>query len=161
MSFSDRMTLARAHEQSTAQRLRAYRWEVCDFGQGQLTAPMRDALRRINTPLRWMPDLLAVRETKVALIDAKAEQNKDTPNFSLEKSSHSAHIRWWVTFGIPLVYVWDDFRCNYITDLGEEHLHQGAWLGRGSGTPFWLIPKTIARPWDDVFGPVAERGVAS
>lgn len=161
MTFDGRMSRGRAHELHVAALIRAAGWEVCDFGQGQLSERMRAALKAVKTPLRWMPDLLCLSlrpdpTDRLLLVDAKSGR-LDTPNYDLEKESHSVHHRWWVTFGIPVVYVFADDRCAYLTDLVGESMHSGHWNGTGSGTPYWLIPKTLARPFSSVFGePVQE-----
>lgn len=144
------MTLAVAHERATCELIRGCGWRCEPFGQALLSSEMRDALRRTKSPIRWIPDLIASNLEIVMLVDAKSETRHDTPNFSIEKAAHDAHLRWWAIMGVPVLYVWADFRVQWANDLHPTIT--GPWHGYGSGTPYWLIPKAKQLPFDSVFG---------
>lgn len=150
-----RKQLSEAHEAVVRLRVRQAGW-VCDhWGQALLTEELRTALRGTSCPARWAPDLVAVRGREWRFVEAKADTS-DTPTFSIEKATLSSHVSWYRGHNegpAGFVYVWDDFRCSYIGDLTEDNgLRAGQYQGRGSGTPFWLFPKTSTRPFDEVFG---------
>lgn len=153
--WETRKQLAEAHEECVIDLLRQAGWVADHWGQGMLTDDLRTALRGTTSPLRWAPDVLAVRGSTTTFVDAKSEIRQDTPNFSLEKSAFSAHFSWWVGNGGHLVYVWDDFRASHIRDISkliaDGQIRTGIYAGAGSGTPFYLIPKSVARPFADVF----------
>lgn len=86
------------------------------------------------------------------LVDSK-EGRKDTSFWSLEKDAHEAHRLQRPALGLPTLYIWPDgCSCSYVEDLTDEVLIDGTSKGRGSGTPFWLVPKELTRPLDEVFG---------
>lgn len=153
--WETRKQLAEAHEECVKDMVRQAGW-VCDnWGQGMLTDDLRAALRPTKSPLRWAPDLLAVRGQTVTFIDAKSEIRQDTPNFSIERRAFASHFSWWVGNSVHFIYVWDDFRCSHIKDinalLNAGHVHTGIYQGSGSGTPFLLVPKASTRSFDSVF----------
>lgn len=161
MTFTERMTRARNHESAVASKLRARGYVVGDFGQGQLSPDVRDALRSHPTKLRWLPDLIAISAGEVLLIDAKFGRT-DTPNYDMEKASLDAMVALQLATGVPVVIVWADMRCSYVMAL--EHCDgrtQGPHCGNGSGTPYWLFPKAqVGHHMDDVFTDAAIQACA-
>lgn len=153
--WETRKQLAEAHEECVLDLLRQAGWVADHWGQGMLTEDLRSALRATKSPVRYAPDLLAVRGSTVAFIDAKSEIRQDTPNFSLEKAAFQAHSQWWAGNGGHLVYVWDDFRVSHILDVTKQvadgQIRTGNFHGSGSGTPFYLIPKATTEPFESVF----------
>ena len=159
MTFQDRLSLASTHEEKVLRSIRKREWWVaCAYGQGMLSSEVRNHLRRNNTPLRWHPDILAVRSDDrrvVYGVDAKTEQRTDTAYFSIEKSALAALHGWYSNWGTPVVIVWGDGSSNFTWDLladDQNALREGPYRGNGSGTSFWLWPKNRARPFDDIFG---------
>lgn len=151
MTFAQRLSIGQDHEARVAAAIRAQGWIAESFGQGVLSPTMRDALRVWDTALRWMPDLLCVRPCDdaapagdcVRLVDAKWSDVQDTANYDFECKSVAAHDRWIVGYGHHVWLVFYDLRCCRVADaLASPRLHKGTWHGRGSGTPFWLLPKS-------------------
>lgn len=162
MTFVDRKQLAESHEYAIQVELERRGWSVQPFGIALLADEVRDALRRVQPPSywRWLPDLVAMRDGRMVLIDGKDEQRKDTPNFAIEEMALAAH-RNMAFFGIPIVYVFSDMSCNWNSDdfaysgrrfapMGSSGRVEGV---RGSGTPFVLVPKSQQLHLDDIFGP--------
>ncbi len=154
MSFADRISQAETHEQNCQTKITDTGWTVGQYGQACLTKDVRDALRWIDTPIRWMADHIAIRGPVACLADAKWSNRQDTPNYDIECSSLASLGLQCESLGIPVVIIWYDFQCNYTWDLLPDHApkFRGPWRGNGSGTPFWLWPKDQARPFGDVFG---------
>lgn len=161
MSFTGRKVLADAHERAIKSELERRGWHVEPFGIGMLQATTREHLHGVRpaTLWRWLPDLIASRDGRVVLVDGKGEQRNDTPNFAIELMAIYAH-RSMAVFGVPIVYVFNDMSCNWLTD---EFIAGAKWFmpepGRhrvqsaGSGTPFVLVPKSAQLHMDVVFGP--------
>lgn len=162
--FETRMQFAEAHEECVLDLVRQAGWTADHWGQGLLSDPMRKALRGTDSPIRWAPDILAVRGQTTTFVDAKGEIRQDTPNFSIEKRAFTSHFSWWVGNGIHFVYVWDDFTVSHIRDVGrlinEGRIRTGVFQGSGSGTPFLLIPKASTRPFEAVFARQRAAGAA-
>jgi hypothetical protein len=155
-TFDGRMALALAHEKRVLASIQQRPWWVaCEYGQGMLTPQVRQHLGKIDTPLRWHPDLLAIRTGQPVAygIDAKASERQNTSNFDIQKDALSASHDWYVHMRLPLVIVWYDGRCNFTWDLlsSDAPLREGRRISPRR-TPYWLWPKTEARGFDTVFG---------
>lgn len=161
MSFTERKVNADAHELAIQHELERRGWHVEPFGIGMLQPTTRDHLHTVQPPTfwRWLPDLIASRDGRVVLVDGKGEQRNDTPNFAIETMAILAH-RSMSVFGVPIVYVFSDMSCNWLSDEflagavrwytpepGRHRVHSA-----GSGTPFVLVPKSAQLHMDDVFG---------
>lgn len=158
--------LARHHENMVIALLRHHGWIADHWGQALVSDELRRALKGTSSPARWSPDILAVRGREWALIDCKAEVKVDTPNYSLEIAAFDAMFAWMMASTDPhgdCGYVWHDFSW---TPTQAIHLTGEKWLGptsaNGSGTPYWLIPKSIGSAFRDRFRiPVPREQVAS
>lgn len=161
MSFDDRLAVGGHLEERVLRALRRRLWLAEPFGQGQLSEEMRDRLKRLQTPVRWMADIIAAKDagglTVVAFIDAKGgETYRRTGNYCVEAAALSSAEGW----------IQHSVCCGYyfvFADLGvltPEEVRAwatpGRWKGHGSGSPFLLVPADLARPFDSVFGTVAE-----
>lgn len=153
MSFQERLAAAEAHERAVQRRLEAAGWTVVPFGQGQLPAEMRDALRRVKTPARWLPDLLAARRvgrrTVAVFVDAKTGR-ADTANYDIEWECVLSLVRFAKFSRLPVVFVMHDFGVLYpeFVRFVSRHGVRTGHGGKGSGTPYCLVRKTLAAPFD-------------
>ena len=162
--FQERMGLAAPWEGALIAALRAWDWTACPYGQGMLSADVRDALRVIATPIRWHPDIIAVRGDVACFVDAKAG-TQETPNHSIEQSSLAAFNDWYLHARLPVVVCWEVIRangrrsadCAFTWDLLADGapLRKMPYRGDGSGTSGYLWPKRRCRRFGDVFGPGA------
>lgn len=143
-----RLDLAADHEQETALRLEHAEWFVTLWGQGQLPELARRMLGRTLSPIRWTPDLLAIRGPLAVFIDAKTGRS-DTANYDIEAQALVSHRRL-CRAGHPVVIVWHDFRWSHAWELNPDDGAPGTYIGNGSGTPFLLFRKGLAHPWDDL-----------
>jgi hypothetical protein len=159
-SFRERMRIAREHESLVLASIRKRDWWVaCEYGQGMLTEEVRNHLRHIDTPLRWQADIVAVRTDRPAayMVDAKASDRRDTPNYDIEQSALMVSHNWYTHMRLPLVIVWYDGGCNFTWDLLAADAPLVPMSGVGpQRTDFFLWPKAQARPFDSVFGEDAE-----
>jgi hypothetical protein len=161
-TYIKRITSATEKEQlDTAQLEQKYRCKVFPFGQGQLPDQARDFLRKHSPrlPIRWLPDLMVIRPDLyplhgsewIWLVDSKAGR-QDTRNWDLEKQAHEAHRLQRAALGLPIVYIWPDgCSCSYVEDLTDDVLISGPKISVHR-TDYWLVPKELARPLEDVFG---------
>jgi hypothetical protein len=162
-TFSTRLIGAIEKEKADAAILeQKYGCVVTRFGQGQLPNEFRRFL--LNHPkrlyIRWLADLLVARPDlclaraaeSIWLVDSKYGR-LDTAFWVLEKAAHEAHRLQQNALSLPNVYLWPDGNsCSYVDDLPDEALKDGPPMRSGSGTPYWLVPKELARPFQDVFG---------
>lgn len=160
MSFAARLEQAQQHEIDVRDALRRRGWAAELFGQGQLPDLLRTNLRRVDTPVRWMSDIIAVRpypESRfLVFVDAKAgKKYLETGNHDIEISALESAERWLTFAGDNCRYyfVFSDggvIKPDRIREIGEL----GNYRGNGSGTPFLLFPVDACTPFDGVFGPV-------
>jgi hypothetical protein len=163
--FQDRLSLAEPVEKAIMDRLNSSGWAAFPFGQAQLPPACRDRLPKFrdnsgrSALVRWMPDIitytdLANGRSYVALIDAKATRQEHKYNYSLEMSAVETCEKWVDEFFTPTFFVFDDFRV-----LTPREARQRGTPGQrrdqtaGSGTPFFLVPKIYAKPFDEFFPP--------
>jgi len=159
MSFADRMLPALTFESEIIDRLNRTGWRAWPFGQGQLPDDCRkqlgkfEDLSRRPTLLRWMPDILAIGDV-VALIDAKTSRG-NTPNYSLELSAIETANVYADQLYTPTFFVFEGWQVLTPRDARQRgRVGPDPAPGRGSGTPYVLVDKRWARPFDEFFPPV-------
>jgi hypothetical protein len=171
MSFDDRMRPALAFEQNVIARLNQTGWCAYPFGQAQLPDECRRRLTRFEdgcrrpSLIRWMPDIITFRDMPngrsfVALIDAKGG-GTGTLNFAIEMSAIETASIYADQLYTPTFFVFD----NWTILTPREARQRGAKgpepaPGRGSGTPYLLIGKHWARPFDEIFPPARKEQFA-
>lgn len=156
--LSPLMQIGRRHEQRTLDALRERGWDSELFGQSLLTEPMSDRLGRVDTPVRWMPDIIAGKNIggrqRIVFVEAKGgTRYRDTGNHDIQVASLDAAEKW-VTFAggeCPLFYIFDDLGVTTPAAI-RASCWEGQYRGNGSGTPFVLFPTAICRPIDAIFG---------
>ena len=148
--------LSAHHERMCIALLRHHGWVADHWGQALISEQLREALKATHCPARWSPDVLAVRGRDWVLIDCKAEVNNGTPNHSIEVAALEAMVAWAMANTDAhgrCGYVWHDFSW---TDALRLHMTGEKERGRpstnGSGTPYWLFPKTLGENFRDRFG---------
>ncbi|MBW5420155.1 hypothetical protein GKQ77_01000 [Streptomyces sp. BG9H] len=161
-SFQQRKAVGDAHEQRIAQELTARGWAVNPWGQGVLTQPVQAALRQTDSSLRWTPDLLAAKEGRVALIDCKSSMtSRATHRHAIESAAVDAHLQLVAWTRLPLYYVFDNLDVLTPYDALTAGQTGPRSVRTGSGAPYLLVPTTLCRPFDTVFGPRRNPSVAS
>lgn len=152
MSYAERAREAAWHELWVKQELNLITgWQAEPYGQALLSEDMRRALRRCRTlagrkaPVRWMPDIIAVRSPEVRFIDAKAGQKWEaTGNHDIEADALQAALRWSDALSADVWFIFTDGRGVTARRIGLcEYVRPGRFAGNGSGTPFWLLPRAI------------------
>jgi hypothetical protein len=152
-SWKTRKEVGDALEQTVAEELTLRGWTVNPWGQGILTGPVRGALHRTDTALRWTPDLVAARGEIVVFIDCKGQMTSGTTDrHCIERAAVRAHLQLVALMELPVYYVFDG--------LGVLTPHEVMMAGRigphtnvGSGAPYYLVSAQLARPFDRIFGP--------
>jgi hypothetical protein len=163
MTFADRMTPSLEFEAKVIERLTQSGWPAFPFGQAQLPDECRRRLVRFEdgsrrpSLIRWMPDIITYRDMPngrsfVALIDAKARSN--TSNYAIEMSAIETNGIYTDQLYTPTFFVFDDDDWKVLTP--REARQRGTpgphpQIGRGSGTPYLLVPKRFARPFNEIF----------
>jgi hypothetical protein len=161
MSGPNRLHHGRAHEIAVREKLREHGWTVQDWGQGILSDEIRVALRADSREpavlWRWIPDLIAVKGSRVVLVDPKTDLRGDTANFTIEISAWQAHLAM-LPLGLHVVYVWADFTCN--TAQGIQPASDPKPGVAEHRTWFYLIRKDQQRPFEWAFGdkPIRQAG---
>ena len=167
-SFADRMALAGPHEQAVLAELAGRGLSVEPFGQALLSDGLRDALRKTDTLMRWLPDIAGWRpgKPKPFLVDAKNCITTKTENHSIEmRALLAARITM-----LPVFYVCDDYRALSAAGVFEDgpdgHCCPECWAlpahcpdhkrrgRRGTGTPYVLVRRERCVPLERIFGSV-------
>lgn len=142
--FHNRLDVAQDHEVDVRKWFEADGWVLAHAGLHGVPPDFRLAIKRTPSLLRWMPDLMAVKDTRVLLIEAKMSLAPKHPNWCIETKSLEAaemcEALAEVVFVFPdrtyaspaLVRRWCD---DYFNDPGR------ASATGGSGTPFMRFPK--------------------
>lgn len=166
---AERMRRAAWHERWVLYQLHARGTQAWPFGQALLPDDARAALRRCQTlagakaPVRWMPDLLVIRDTTVSFIDAKAgDKWAGTQNHDIEADALQAARNWEQALTADVWFVFSDGRAASVhTVMTHPDTRKGRWNGSGSGTPFWVFPRAICTelinptpPYQDGFSPL-------
>jgi hypothetical protein len=148
-SFGGRLSIGTAHERRVATELRARGWAVDIWGQGALSAEVRDAIQRGESRLRFLLDLIAARKGELVTVDCK-DQLRST------NSGRYAIARQCVNFGlqmaaldVPLYYVFGNLGVLLPTEV-KAYGRIGS-RGTGSGA-YYLVPDRLGHQFDDVFG---------
>ena len=153
-----RLHLGAAHEQAVSDALMERAYTVQPFGQGLLIPEIRAALQHLKPDAlwRWVPDLIAVRGKKVALVDPKTGWRQDKGNVAIENSAILAH-RMMAPLILPIIYVFDTphgLLCAHHDELKiQRYILDTGTVRGGSGTPFALVHHTDLVPFDVMFGP--------
>lgn len=155
MTFALRIASAVAFEDQVVERLRALGFVADKFGQGQLPDRQRELLRTVDTPIRWMADIIAQRKfaagTLCMFVDAKAgDKYKQTNNHDIETRALNTLIEWKRFAKAPSLIVTADW-CVHDPEYVAGICWDGRWNGNGSGTPFKLWPVSAGQPWERYF----------
>jgi hypothetical protein len=155
--FERRLEVATAFEVKVVAALIERGWRAERFGQGQLSEEMRDIIRRVNTKVRYMPDVIAARtfaaKTKLIFVDAKAgEKWQETKNHDIETAALEGAEKWQEFSECPVYFVFTSGDTITPQDF-RELATPGRFRGVGSGTPFLLVPRAACTRFDAVFGP--------
>jgi hypothetical protein len=70
---------------------------------------MAQDLSAIDSCLRWLPDLLAIKDRVALLVDCKAQMtSRATRRHTVEGATVRSHLQMAVSFDIAVYYVFDD-----------------------------------------------------
>lgn len=156
VSFERRLATGVAFEDKIVAALIDRGWRAELFGQGQLTDEMRDAICRVNTPVRWMPDVITAKRfparTRLVFIDAKAGETwRKTGRHDVEDGALIGAESWSTYADCETYFVFSSG--DTITPAAfRQAATPGTYRGVGSGTPFLLAPRAACQRFDTVFG---------
>ena len=150
------MTQGHIFERVVEQALAKRGWIVEPFGQAMISDRMRIYLQRTQSPVRWLPDLIAAKsyahQTNISFVDAKAGlRYQETGRHDIERASAEAAEGFAQFTQCP---VWFAFHDGSVTtpDRVLEVGRPGTFRGNGSGTKFILISQQICENFDYIFG---------
>lgn len=150
MSFTARMDIARTHEQWVLAQLQQRGWYAEPFGQALFSQELRTRLAACQTiagrkaPMRWIPDIVAIRDMSVVLVDAKAGTSwRRTNNHAIEQDALVAALGWGHALTVPVWFIFSDGRGASARDLAfSKSRREPPFMGDGSGTQFWVWPRS-------------------
>lgn len=158
MSFNDRITKAIKHEKAVLEWLHERKIKAFPFGQGLLDQECRDELRRFNTNVRWMPDIVVFSRTEPSrhgYIDAKTGR-LDTSNHAIEIAALEAAKAWTQFSGAKdYFFIWENGETATLDQvINNTEFIPGCLDGvyGGSGTPFVLFARQHCSPFEAIFG---------
>ncbi|MEV8099138.1 hypothetical protein [Kitasatospora sp. NPDC085879] len=156
--WNTRKAIGDQHEYYVIQELQRRGWTAHPFGQGTYPTAIQDALRRTNSPLRQLPDMIAAHGSRIACIDAKARLPSTTSDrYAIScKSVHAGLQFTGLHAPVPLYYVFGDLRV--LTPAEIAH-----YSSRGNDHPtgsYYLISTQHAHPFDSIFGPTKFQDAA-
>lgn len=156
-TWEEREAAGTRHEVAVEHRLRAAGWLTARFGQGMMPPATVEALRKTQSPLRWTPDLVAVRGERVLLVDAKTTlKTYDRVRFHVveakcvRKQYELFHDQDGLLV-VPVVYVFGDFTCAWLGDVNAFGVYRRG-SAAGSRTPYYSIDIDLCRAFEEVFG---------
>ncbi len=143
------------HEQRVARALENLGWTVQLCGQGTYAPPIRRALARTDSALRYFPDLIAARDGELVTIDAKDRMpSTHTDRYAISSSTLKAGLLFTAAHApTPLYYVFGDLKVLTPSEVQHYTAHarrhrSGAWL---------MVATHQAHTFDDVFGTPAAQ----
>ena len=161
-TYAERDRIARWHEQHVLEQIRLRGSFAEPFGQILFSADLRDRLRACKTlagrktPVRWIPDIIVINGGVVSLVDAKAGDTwKATGNHDVEQDALTASLAWGWAMSCSAWFIFTDGWTASAHTLATSPLRrEGPFLGKGSGTPFWLWPRTVCQELIDPTPPM-------
>lgn len=150
-TWSERKTAGDRHEDRVHDELTVRDWVVDLLGQGAMSPAVTAVLGRSKSPLRYLPEFLAVRRGEMCLIDCKGRISPHTGRHSLSRDAVRAHLRMRDLFEIPVFYVFETM--GVMTPFDVMRLADCRVGSRGGGGgAYFLVPSAEARPFDAFFG---------
>lgn len=156
MSWTQRKQIGDALEVRVADEMSGRGWHVDYWGQGVLSAPIRQAVSRT----RWknFPDLAAARDGDLVAIDAKDRMSSaETGRYAISRECVSFGLQFVAAFGVPIFYVFGNL--GVLTP--QEVMSYGSTGARGMGGSYYLVNGRLAHQFDDVFGAPIPRSEAA
>lgn len=148
-SFVERKAAGDVHEERVRQELERRSWIVSPYGQGVLSEPIRRALQRTESRLRYDADMIAAHGSTVCLIDAKnAMRGEDARTYTISRKALRAGLRAAAELDLPVYYVFANL--GVATPAEVMQFCRLASLGEAGG--YLSFPAGLPRPFDDVFG---------
>lgn len=137
-AYSTRLDAATEFEVRIIEQLCSAGCKAWPFGQGLLPEDARQFLKTMNTPVRWLPDIMAWRRDLGCIyVDAKDSDHNPRGNHAVETRSSETMMQWLAFSRCPVVYA---FPCGGYCHIRVWNAVKfaGRFNGNGSGTPFML-----------------------
>lgn len=149
-NFAARLAAGTDHEKRVTRELEHRGWAVAGYGQGSLPEPVRAAVQRCGSRLRFAPDLLAAGGGDPVAIDCKDRmRSTDTGRYAIRRECVNAGLQFIGWTGITVLYVFGNLGVLTPTEV----MSYGSLGARTAGTgAYYLVPERLAHHFDDVFG---------
>ncbi len=148
-AFGGRLSIGTDHEQRVAGELRARGWTVDPWGQGVLSAEVRDAIQRGESRLRFLPDLIAARNGELVTVECKDRmRSADSGRYAIARQCVNFGLQM-LALGVPLLYVFGNLGVLLPTEVMTYGRIGPRVIGSGA---YYLVPERLGHQFDDVFG---------
>jgi hypothetical protein len=148
-TFAQRKDIGDRHEDRVRAELELRGWTVSEYGQAVLAEPVRAALKRTESRMRWDPEFVAALGSHLALVDAKgAMRGDDAWTYTISRKALRAHLHMAVDLDLPVYYVFANL--GVATPVEVMQFCRLARVGDAGG--YVSFPAGLPRPFDDVFG---------
>lgn len=139
-TYDERIHHAHTYENHIIQLLRDKGWTAAPFGQDLLHPTIRQQLHTHPTHIRWMPDIIAIKENQLIFLDAKDSHATDTGRHAAESNATHALQEWENHYGHPVYYVFPHHDWHSVVPISEwaQYKQPGPKPRNGSGTPYDL-----------------------
>lgn len=146
-SWQERKAVGDALEERVAQELIARGWKVSRYGQRTLAEPLRTAISRSASGIRYLPDLIAFHVSQgLIIVDCKDRlPTTSTHNYAINRACLKFGSQFAAVIGAPLYYVFG----NLSVIIPAEIVAYRIGVVRGS---YYLIPDDQGHDFDQVFG---------
>lgn len=152
-TFAERKVVGDALESRVRRELEQRGWTVSEYGQAVLADPIRSALKRTESRMRWDPEFVIAHGSALALVDAKgAMRGEDAWSYTISRKALRAHLQMVAELDLPIYYVFANLGVS--TPAEVMQFCRLARVGDAGG--YVSFPAGMPRPFDDVFGAPAE-----
>lgn len=151
-TWAERKRIGDQLEQRVTAELLRRGWSVSPSGQGCFTDQICAALHLSDSPVRWIPDLIASHGPTVCWIDCKASLSGGrSRRHAVEQRAVKVHLQLFALLELPIFYVFDELGVLTPFDV-MLHGSEGPATAAGSGAAYYLVPAAGDRAFDTVFG---------
>lgn len=146
----DLMEYGKQWEDQVLRIVRFSGWKAELFGQ-RTSEALQDILRGTESLLRYSPDIIARSPTnQILFIECKRSYPGTTGNHAIQIQNLDAQIQWvrnYPTDGMVFAFPaeGEHWPCWMSVTTAAENAKPRPYRGRGSGTPFYVVPHSKCR----------------
>jgi hypothetical protein len=148
-SWQERKSVGDALEERVARELGTRGWQVGRYGQRTLPEPIRTAISRSTSGIRYLPDLIAFHDRLgPVIVDCKDRlPTTSSRNYAINKACLNFGSQFAAIIGAPLYYVFGNLSVIIPAEIIAYRI--GDYRVHGS---YYLIPDDQGHDFDQVFG---------